>query len=285
MREFSLIMDVKFQEIATNGVILHTALAGPENGEPVVLLHGFPDFWMAWRKQIEPLAKAGFRVIVPDQRGYNLSSKPLGARNYKVEILANDIIGLAKALGYDRFNLAGHDWGAAVSWAVALNHPLNIKKLAILNAPHPAVFHDFIRKNPGQMMRSWYMAFFQLPLFPELSIKRQMSKLANYVIPGLSEEEKDMYYSAWRQKGALTGMVNWYRALRYHTPQFENAPNVVVPTLILWGEKDKYLRYELAQKSCDKCDIGKLVLFDNASHWVMVDEAQRVNELMIEFFS
>ena len=180
-------MDIQFKNIETNGVTLHTALAGPEKGEPVILLHGFPDHWMAWRKQIGPLAEAGYRVIVPDQRGYNLSSKPSGARNYQYPILIEDIVGLAKALGYDRFNLIGHDWGAAVAWGTALKSPLNVKKLIIINAPIPVVFREFMKKNVRQMRRSWYMGFFQIPVLPELSIKRQFKKLVDKVIPGLND--------------------------------------------------------------------------------------------------
>ncbi len=278
-------MDIEFKNIETNGVTLRTALAGPERGEPIILLHGFPDHWMAWRKQIGPLAEAGYRVIVPDQRGYNLSSKPSGPRNYKYPLLIDDIVGLAKALGYDRFNLIGHDWGAAVAWGIALKSPLNVKKLIIINAPIPCVFREFMKKNVRQMRRSWYMGFFQIPILPELSIKRQFKKLVDKVIPGLSPEEKTQYLEALNQPRALTCMLNWYRAIKFYEPKPHEQLNVVVPTLILWGKKDRYLRPELAELSRDKCDMGKLVLFDKAGHWVMVEEAERVNELILNQLS
>ena len=131
-------MAMNFKYITTNGIRLHTALAGPENGEPVILLHGFPDAWFGWEAQIGPLAEAGFRVIVPDQRGYNLSDKPEGVGSYKMDTLVDDILGLADALGYDRFHLAGHDFGAMVSWNLARHYPARIKRLAIANVPHPA---------------------------------------------------------------------------------------------------------------------------------------------------
>ena len=124
---------------------MHTALAGPADGEPVILLHGFPEAWFGWENQIEALANAGFRVIVPDQRGYNLSSKPVGVENYQTRSLVKDIVGLAKTLGLDSFHLAGHDWGAMIAWSLAMVVPRRIKRLAIANVPHPAVFTSYLR--------------------------------------------------------------------------------------------------------------------------------------------
>ena len=144
------------------GVCLHAVAAGPHDGPLVILLHGFPEFWYSWHKQIEPLANAGFRVVAPDQRGYNVSSKPTEIADYAVGNLVADVIAIADQLGREKFFLAGHDWGAAVAWATALQHPQRVKKLAILNVPHPAVFQRTLRHNPRQMLRSWYMAFFQI---------------------------------------------------------------------------------------------------------------------------
>src|SRR2546422_5382436 len=157
--------DLSFQ----NGAVgLHAMAAGPKDGPVVLLLHGFPEFWYGWRKQIEPLAAAGFRVVVPDQRGYNLSSKPSGVAAYALAELVSDVIAIADQLGREKIFLAGHDWGAAVAWSAALLHPQRISKLAVLNVPHPSVMRKFLSTRPRQLLRSWYMFFFQLPWLPEI---------------------------------------------------------------------------------------------------------------------
>ena len=160
-----------FKTIETNGIHLHTVLAGPEDGQPVFLLHGFPDAWFGWQQQIEALADAGFRVIAPDQRGYNLSEKPRGISSYGMPLLVDDILGIADMLGYDRFHLAGHDFGAMVAWNLAMHHPERIKKLAIANVPHPVVMRDYLRTHPRQMLKSWYALFFQIPKLPEQVVR------------------------------------------------------------------------------------------------------------------
>src|ERR1700730_17135970 len=151
-----------------NGEIsLHAVAAGPKDGAVVVLLHGFPEFWYGWHRQIEPLAAAGFRVIIPDQRGYNLSSKPSGVGSYALPELVSDVIAIADQLGQEKIFLAGHDWGAAVAWSAALLHPERIAKLVVLNVPRPSVMRVFISTRPRQISRSWYMFFFQFPWLPE----------------------------------------------------------------------------------------------------------------------
>src|SRR5580704_9106978 len=162
-------MDVTPESIAfQNGLVkLHAVASGPKDGPVVVLLHGFPEFWYGWHRQIGPLAAAGFRVIVPDQRGYNLSSKPSGVASYALTELVSDVIAIADQLGQQKIFLAGHDWGAAVAWSAALLHPQRIAKLAVVNVPHPSVMREFLSMHPRQFFRSWYMFFFQLPYLPE----------------------------------------------------------------------------------------------------------------------
>ncbi len=202
-----------FERVQTNGIQLHTALAGPENGEPVFLLHGFPEAWFGWENQIEPLAKAGFRVIVPDQRGYNLSDKPGGVDKYQMDILVNDILGLADSLGYEKFYLAGHDFGAMVSWSLAARVPERVKRLVIANVPHPAVFKSYLRSHPAQMVKSWYALFFQLPGIPEIFVRAGNWKFMTSAMPSsFSDATLNRYREAWDQPGAITAMINWYRA-------------------------------------------------------------------------
>src|SRR5690606_13327933 len=153
--------------VQANGLTFHVVTAGPPDGPPVILLHGFPEFWYGWRNQIPALAAAGFRVIVPDQRGYNLSDKPAGIAAYHHESLASDVVGLMHAFGYERFYLAGHDFGAWVGWWAAIRYPQQVRRLAILNVPHPSVVWSYIRETHSQWGRRSYVAYFQLPWLPE----------------------------------------------------------------------------------------------------------------------
>jgi pimeloyl-ACP methyl ester carboxylesterase len=153
--------------LATNGIQLHAVEAGPRDGPLVILLHGFPEFWWGWRRQIEPLAAAGLHVLAPDQRGYNLSDRPAGVAAYDLDTLAADVIGLADAAGQRKVMLVGHDWGGLVAWWTASRHPHRVDRLVVLNAPHPAVMGAYMRRHPSQMLRSSYVGFFQLPFIPE----------------------------------------------------------------------------------------------------------------------
>ncbi len=279
------------QTIATNGINLHVVQAGPPDGPLVILLHGFPEFWYGMKKQLDFLAEHGFRVWVPDQRGYNLSDKPAGIAAYSLDHLAADVVGLIDAAGADQAYLAGHDWGAAVAWWTALKYPERLKKLAIMNVPHPVVMSQHLRGSFAQMRKSWYMFFFQLPALPEISIRRNnfatgASALLDSSNAGSFNEEDLRYYrEAWSQPGALTSMINWYRALFQHQPKPPNDPRIKVPTLMLWGKQDFALGSEMAQPSIELCDDGQLVLFEDAGHWVQHDKTDAVNNHLLEFFN
>ncbi|MGB7875364.1 MAG: alpha/beta hydrolase, partial [Anaerolineales bacterium] len=208
--------------IETNGIKLHVVMAGPKDGQPVFLLHGFPEFWYGWRKQIPALADAGYRVIVPDQRGYNMSDKPKGVRAYAIDKLANDILGLMDALGHEKVNLIGHDWGGFVAWAFAIWHPKCLSKLGILNAPHPDVMTRFLRRgDPEQLRRSWYFFTFQIPWLPEYWLRKNDWRRTVLALRGsgkihtFTNEDITEYKQAWSRPGAIKAMLNWYRAVRY----------------------------------------------------------------------
>jgi pimeloyl-ACP methyl ester carboxylesterase len=270
-------------------VDLHAVAEGPEDGPVVVLLHGFPEFWYSWHKQIEPLAAAGFRVIVPDQRGYNLSSKPVGVPSYDMPELVSDVIAIADQLGQKKIFLAGHDWGAAVAWSAALRHPHRIAKLVVLNVPHPSVMRKFLSTRPRQFLRSWYMFFFQLPWLPEALFSAfnfragARSLLRSSRTGTFSAEDLDQYRAAWSKPGALTAMIDWYRALFRTRIKFQNK-TVGVPTRILWGERDDFLLTEMAHESLRYCTSAELFTFANATHWLQHEEPARVSELLIDFF-
>ncbi len=285
--------DSRFEhtDIVVNGIRLHLVTAGPSQGRPVLLLHGFPEFWFGWRRQIPALARAGYRVIVPDQRGYNLSDKPKGVKAYALDKLVADTLGLLDALGYDKVNLAGHDWGAAVAWTFAMQHPQRLHRLGILNVPHPAVMLNFLRRgDPEQWRRSWYIFAFQLPWLPEALLRARNWRNLERVLRGsgkihtFSKEDIAEYKKAWSQPGAMTAMLNWYRAMLRHRPKLPKDMHVRVPTLILWGMQDVALSHRMARLSLDYCTDGKLVLFEDATHWVQHDEVEEVNQWLIEFF-
>src|SRR3954471_4986732 len=160
-------MNIEEHYHRVNGITLHTVETGNREGIPIIFLHGFPEFWYGWKNQGPFFAEKGYRVIIPDQRGYNLSSKPSGVKSYCLHHLCSDIIALIHELTDKKVVIAGHDWGGVVAWQLALNHPQLIHHLVIINMPHPQVFSHTIKTNPIQMLRSSYAAFFQLPYVPE----------------------------------------------------------------------------------------------------------------------
>lgn len=286
-------MDTPIEHVflPTNGIRLQVTQAGSRYGPLVLLLHGFPDFWYGWRRQIKPLAEAGMRVWAPDQRGYNLSDKPYGIAAYRLDELAKDVLGLIDAAGVDRCYLAGHDWGGAVAWWMALHFPERLYKLAILNMPHPAVMLRTLGSSPAQLRKSWYLFYFQLPFLPEAMLRNKdweymVRMLVGGSKPGtFSAEDIDQYRHAWWRKNAITSMLNWYRAAARIPPELSGELRIRVPTMILWGAQDVALGREMAETTLDLCDQGKLVFFENSSHWVQLDEAEAVNKYLVDFFS
>jgi len=269
-----------------NGVDLHVVTAGDPADELVVLLHGFPDFWYGWRHQISALVDAGYYVVVPDQRGYNLSEKPRGLDAYRIGQLSADVAELIDTEGRDRGHVVGHDWGAAVAWDLALRRPETVERLGIVNVPHPTVMRQTLRSNPRQLLRSWYMFAFQLPFIPELVLGRDdaggmLDVLTESANPGaFTDEELAHYRDAWQRQGAIRGAVNWYRALfrRSERPPRET---VEAPTLVVWGDEDVALVPRMATESVGFCTDGQLERVPWASHWVHDEEPERVNEALV----
>ena len=262
---------------------------GPLDGPLVILLHGFPEFSYAWRNQVGPLVDDGWRVLVPDQIGYNLSDKPVGLENYDIDALADDVLRLAESAGDRTFSLVGHDWGGIVAWWLALRDPDRIERLAILNAPHPATMTRYAMTHPTQMLRSWYILFFQIPGLPEALLRAGGYRMARRLLTGtsrgdaFSRHDLDHYQEAWSRPGALTAMINWYRALRKRRKL--RSERVRVPTMILWGERDAALEFPLALAALRRCDQGRLFRFPNATHWLQHEEPEDVNHLLRAFLS
>jgi len=282
-------MDLEHSFIETNDIRLHVVQAGPKSGTPVVLLHGFPENWRCWIRQLPALVDAGCRVIVPDQRGYNLSDKPQGVKAYAIPELVKDVIGLIDALGYEKVNLVGHDWGAVVAWVLANEDPERLHRLGILNVPHPAVMKRFLQRDFEQLRRSWYVFFFQLPWLPEASMRADNWRGAIRALRGsgridtFTNEDIEKYKEAWSQPGAMTAMLNWYRAVLRYQPPIPTDARIRVPTLMMWGMKDVALSHRMARPSMDYCDEGNLIFFPEATHWVQLDEAESVNHYLIDF--
>ncbi len=280
-------VDLRDCNADVGGVRLHYVEAG--EGPLVVLLHGFPEFWYSWRHQIPALAAAGFRVVAPDMRGYNLSEKPRGWRLYDAALLADDIAGLIRSLGGERAHLVGHDWGAGVAYATAMRHPEAVGRLAVLNCPHQARMLEGFR-TLKQLRKSWYIFLFQIPRLPESRLSREDFSLLRRVLrtdspTGFTEEDLERYAEAWAQPGALTAMLNYYRAALRQSPRSAAArlEPIEAPTLVIWGLRDRALGSELAEPPARLVPNARIEWIPEATHWVQHDAPERVNELLIEF--
>ncbi|ADQ66509.1 hydrolase or acyltransferase of alpha/beta superfamily protein [Halogeometricum borinquense DSM 11551] len=277
------------QFVEVGNVELHVVTAGPKDGEPVVLLHGFPEFWYAWHEFLGPLADEGYRVIVPDQRGYHLSDKPEAVDAYHPDELADDVLGLLDALDLSDAHLVGHDWGAFVAWWVGLHAPDRLRTLSVLNVPHPTAFRHALSNDWEQRLKSWYVLFFQLPKIPEALAKmgeyRTLCDLMRRSSqPGtFNEADFDCYRAAWSRPGAYRSMVNWYRAIARANPR-PKTERVGVPTLVLWGAKDAFLTRSLALQSVEYCENSHLVVLDDATHWIQHEEPVRVQRELTDHF-
>ncbi len=280
---------ISHRTVSLGGVELHLAEAGPPDGPLVVLLHGFPEFWFEWREHIAPLAEAGFHVVAPDQRGYNLSSKPKGVAAYRLDALAGDIFALATALGRERFAVVGHDWGASVAWWMATLDPARLDRLAILNAPHPAVWLHAMTTDPAQRRKSRYVQMLRTPWLPELMVRAGGYKGLADAFKGSPRQgafgpgEMAAYHRAWRQPGAITATLNWYRALFAQALPVPAAGSIPVPTLVLWGDQDAFAEPALAEASAALCADARIVHFPDASHWLPHDEPEGVRRELIAF--
>ena len=272
------------------GVRLHYVEAG--EGPLVVLLHGFPQFHHMWRHQIPALVEAGFRVVAPDMRGYNLSDKPDGIEPYRIEELVRDVERLIVERGEERASVIGHDWGAIVAWFVAMRHPGLVEKLGILNVPHPARFLAGLTM-PGQLLRSFYVFLFQLPRIPEkllsagdFALLRAGFRRDPVRTGAISARDVERYVEALSRPGALSAAINYYRAL-FRNPRGTSAllKKIEVPTLVIWGEGDAFLSRKLAEPDPLWVPNLRVERLPDASHWVAEDRPERVNALLVDFLN
>ena len=266
-------------------VRLHYAEAG--EGPLVILLHGFPDFWYSWRYQLPALAEAGFRAVAPDMRGYNLSDHPREINAYDLGSLTSDVLQLISHFGAERAHVMGHDWGAIVAWYFAMDHPDALDRLVIANVPHPARFIDMAR-SPRQILRSWYVGFFQFPWLPERVVRRRdfaaLRRLLLAERQAFDEVDIDAYVEAARNSG-LRGPINYYRALARRNPLAlrNDRRTIEHETLVLWGERDRALGAELADPPPDLVPRCHTVRFPDSGHWVHREKPDEVNRELIAF--
>jgi pimeloyl-ACP methyl ester carboxylesterase len=280
-------VDLDARRVPVGDVELFVVRAGPPDGPPIVLLHGFPEFWYAWKGAIAPLAQAGFRVIVPDQRGYGDSDKPPAVDDYQIDRLGDDVANLIGALGYENAGVVGHDWGGGVAWNVAIRHPDRVRKLAVIDTPHPDVYKHKVTKEEKV---SWYRTFFQIPLLPE-EVARwdnwaiQSKMLRNTAAPGAFPDEKlALYRSAWDRDGAYGTMVNWYRASFRRAPDTGPDHRLAMPVLLLLTANDAFIPSDMTRASLELLDHGELVELGSGTHWVIQEEPDRIAALLARFF-
>lgn len=283
------------------GISLNVQLGGSDEAEPILFLHGFPESHRTWRHVAAALAPDHF-VIAPDQRGFGASDKPEGVAAYETDRILEDLLALADALGLKRFTLVGHDWGGAVAWLAALRHPDRLKRLVIVNSPHPLVFQKSLVANDAQRAASQYMNAFRDPQMEArieaMGIESFYAKSfgAHADLASVPDEEKAAYIADWSQPGALTAMLNWYRANRIVVPQpgadaampdWVNRPfpHVTVPTLVVWGLKDKALLPVQLDGLLQLVDDFRLAATPDAGHFIPWEDPAFVIAAMRDFIA
>ncbi|MFX1257472.1 MAG: alpha/beta fold hydrolase [Promethearchaeota archaeon] len=275
--------NIEEKYIQVNEIKLHTIIIG--FGKPLILLHGFPDFWYGWKNTILAL-KDSFKLIVPDMRGYNLSDKPENVEKYGLNYLVEDIKNLAKKLNLTKFYLAGHDWGGMVAWAIGEKYPELIEKLIVLNAPHPILIKEIMEKNEAQRKASGYISRFLKPGGENFLFENNYQALKLSVFGtarnrnAFTQFDKEKYIEAWSQSGAITAGVNYYRA----NINFEGWTGIIkIPTLVIFGMKDDYVKPFFLEGLPKYVKDLKIVRSENSSHWIMYDDPILVNSSIKDF--
>ena len=278
-----------------NNIRVHYVTVG--KGKLIMFLHGFPEFWYEWKNQLAEFER-NYQAVAPDMRGYNLSSKPVEVEQYRMKYLVEDIRALAEHLGHKKFILVAHDWGGGVAWPFAMRHPEYLEKLIIINAVHPATFIRELRDNTAQQKASQYILVYRTDEAEDILARNNYAILVDNLLGDgirqgyFTEEDKKAYIKAWSQPGALTGGLNYYRAA--HLGSFTGESDVSlsvdpslfmvnVPTLVIWGEKDKWLltgNLEGLEKYVPDLAIKRI---PDGSHWVIHEKPGLVNTYIREF--
>ncbi|HEY0042936.1 MAG TPA: alpha/beta hydrolase [Allosphingosinicella sp.] len=294
--------DLTYEKIAlSTGVTLNVATAGPRDAPAILFLHGFPESHRTWRHQLQDLSRDHF-VIAPDQRGFAGSDKPEGVGNYETGVIVSDAIALTNALGVKHFTLVGHDWGGAVAWAVAMQHPLRVKRLVIVNAPHPVIFQRSLIEDEKQREASQYITMLRNPMaeagITAMGLETFLEKvmLSHADATKLPVEERQHYLDDWSQPGVLTSMLNWYRAAKIevpapgeeaHVPLISRVPfpKLPMPTLVVWGLKDTALLPVQLEGLDDYVADLRIATSPTASHFITWEEPGTVTSAIRDFLA
>lgn len=275
--------------VLVNGLKLHVVVAGLEDGPLAVLLHGFPECWYSWRYQIPPLVRAGYRVVVPDQRGYNLSDKPASISSYRIDQLTADVRELIRGFGRERSVVVGHDWGGVVAWRLAMDDPAVVEKLVVMNAPHPVAFARELSTSWSQRLKSWYMLFFQLPWLPEtlltlapMAAARLFFRRTAVRARAFSDADLEVMATALAQPGAMQAMIHWYRAA-FRYPPSRRTQVIETPTLLIWAEDDVALGKPLTYGLEKWVPNLTTHYVPHCGHWVQNEAPDEVNRHVLGF--
>ena len=288
-------MESKFATV--NGIKLHYVTAG--RGKLILFVHGFPEFWAAWWAQLAEFSK-DYQAVALDMRGYNFSDKPADVKDYRPKQLVADLVGLIKALGHERAIVVAHDWGGAVAWNLAAQHPEVVEKLVIINAPHPVCFMRDLQRSKAQQDASQYMNMFRTPEAERILSENDFAHLLKLMsgwkagAGPLDANEVALYKAAWSQPGTLTGGLNYYRASPLHPPSetgdsdkplvLDPEPfKVKVPTLVIWGDRDRALLISVLDGLDEFVADLRIEHIPESSHWVVHEAPERVNELIRSF--
>ncbi len=284
-------MTITTRTVQANGFAFAVDEAG-EGDRLALCLHGFPESRFSWRAQMPVLAALGYRVWAPDLRGYGETEpKPQDVDSYRMERLLEDVAALIDAAGAREVMLVAHDWGAAVAWTFAARKVRPLTRLVIMNVPHPAVFAQVLRRSPRQMLRSWYMAFFQIRGLPERMLLANDARAIRRAFSGMAKDKSrfsdavlDRYARDAQRPGAMTGMINWYRAAARH-PDFMREPweKIEIPTLIVWGEADAALGVETLEGTEAYVTDLQIKRLPGVSHWVQQEAPEAVNAILADW--
>ena len=275
--------------VAANGINFEVLTCG-EGDRLAICLHGFPETAHCWRLQMPLLARLGFRVWAPNLRGYAGSDSPRDVNSYRMEILVQDVAALIRAAGAQEVVVIGHDWGGALAWNLAMYAPVLVKRMVILNAPHPACFIRELKRF-GQLIKSWYILFFQFPFLPESLLRLGNARAISSLLcrtssqqSVFSPEDLDAYRQNAMREGGLTAMLNWYRALfrggairRFGRMTI---PKIEVPTLFLWGDADKFLSLRTTVATNQYVTNLTFHVLPGVSHWIQEEAPEVVNRLL-----
>ena len=276
---------MKDQYAEVNGVRLHYVESG--KGQLVLFLHGFPEFWYAWKGLIADFGRDHHAVAL-DMRGYNLSARPESVEAYRVPVIVEDVRALAEKLKAKKFVLVGHDWGGVIAWAFAAQHPEMLDKLVIINAPHPTVFARELANNPAQQEASSYFNLFTSPQAEQVLSANNYAAMLQALGSAINDEDRNQYLAAWHQPGGLTGGLNYYRASQLRSPAgappgeasqppaIQQLAPITTPTLVIWGEKDTALLTGNLDGLDQQVKNLKIERVPDGSHWVIHEKPATV---------